>query len=218
MPRIPSTPFLYPILDDNFSVDLAKDAVEVMRAGIEILQLRAKNTSTRRVARLVQEIAALAGESNVLLIINDYVDVAMLTDVGGVHLGQEDFPVLEARRLLPTKIIGTSTHTREEFDIANSQPVDYIAIGPIYRTHTKQGASKPQGLSFIKKVRPLTSKPLVAIGGLEPQHFEPVFEAGANGIALISAIYQPAGIYDSVSRMQERVFAYRLRKSQEKSS
>jgi hypothetical protein len=111
--KIPNVPFLYPILDSSLSTDLLKDAADILRAGARILQIRAKNKDRRFVYEAVQGLIPLVQEYRVPLMVNDYVDVVLVTDASGVHIGQTDLPPDVCRRLLPAHVIGFSTHTME---------------------------------------------------------------------------------------------------------
>src|SRR5688572_17024421 len=134
---LPAAPFLYPILDSKFSDDPLGDGRKLVKAGVKILQYRAKDRSQRQIYEETRGLAEVCAENRVCLIVNDHVGVALVTGASGVHLGQDDFPVLEARRLLGTKLIGISTHNHMQFTVAERWTIDYIAIGPVYSTTTK---------------------------------------------------------------------------------
>jgi len=202
---LPRSPFLYPILDAEHSTNLLVDAQDVIRAGAKILQIRAKKEGKRRLYGITQEITALCGEERVCCIVNDCVDIALITDASGVHLGQLDFPVTEARSLLPGKIIGVSTHNSDQFAEAGRQPVDYIAIGPVFQTTTKTNADPALGLSAVLSILKKKTKPVVAIGGIRREHIAQLLAAGVDGIALISEVYRSGAVYENVSRMMEKI-------------
>jgi thiamine-phosphate pyrophosphorylase len=201
----PKKPFLYPVLDSNFSNDLVQDAMDAIRAGVEIFQIRAKNLPKNRVLRIIEQLESIAQEGHACMIVNDYVDMALVSNASGVHLGQEDFPVLDCRAILPNRIIGISTHNREQFSAALNLPVDYIAVGPVYHTTTKPGTYSPLGPSFIKEVRSWTDKPLVCIGGIRESNIRDLLTAGADGIALISELYRGSHIYSTICRLQDLI-------------
>lgn len=202
---LPPSPFLYPILDYSFSTNLFVDAQDLIRAGARILQVRVKNETKRRIYEITSEIAALCAESNVSCILNDCVDIALITGVTGVHLGQMDFPVNEARNLLQRKVIGFSTHSREQFAAAGDQPVDYVAIGPVFQTKSKINAGKPLGLSVLRSIVREKKKPVVAIGGIGNDHIAHLIDSGIDGIALISALYRDGRLYENACRMMEKI-------------
>lgn len=198
------SPFLYPILDDTRSTDLVNDALEVIRGGAKILQLRAKKLTNQKLFEITNEILS-KGDSRITLIINDRVDICLVTNAAGVHLGQDDFPVPDARNLLANSIIGVSTHKVDQVRVANNQPVDYISIGPIFPTSSKLNPDPVVGISLLKQSKEITNKPLVCIGGIQAKDIPDLIKNGANGIAVISELYQGSDIYGNTKRMLEIV-------------
>jgi thiamine-phosphate pyrophosphorylase len=209
--HLPPAPFLYPIIDTGFSQNPVKDAGEFARAGARILQLRAKTENKRRTYDLIVEMSLFCLEKQVTLIVNDHVDIALLTSVGGVHLGQEDFPPHEARDLLGEKIIGFSTHTPNQFDVANQLPIDCIAIGPVYETLTKRTVNPHLGISQIIPLLERKSKPVVAIGGIRLESVPELVSSGVDGIAVISELYVHGPVYDTTSRFIDALDTTRRR-------
>jgi thiamine-phosphate pyrophosphorylase len=184
------TPFLYPILDENRSADLKRDAEAVINAGAKILQLRCKRMTNADFLKLVSQLSPVCERNGVLLILNDRVDVCMVSGAHGVHLGQDDFPATEARQLLPHAILGLSTHNIHQVQEADRLPIDYISIGPIFSTISKENPDPVVGIDLIRKARTLTSKPIVCIGGITENEIPELLRAGADGIAMISEIYR----------------------------
>lgn len=126
------------------------------------------------------------------LILNDRPSLVAPVGWDGVHVGQDDLAPAEARTILgPRALIGVSTHTDEQVRLAGSEPVDYIAIGPVFSTTSKTGASPVIGLEGVERARALTTKPLVAIGGITLENAACVYDAGADSLAVISAIFSP---------------------------
>ena len=163
--------------------------------GATWIQVRDKRPPDAELLAAVSEAAALARARNVTLLVNDWLDVALAAGAAGVHLGQDDLSVEEARRRFPGGIIGLSTHNLRQADAAGRLPVDYIAIGPIFRTATKT-ENAPLGLEVLRQVRRSVSRPLVAIGGITPENALLAWEAGADSVAVISDIIgsgDPAG-------------------------
>jgi thiamine-phosphate pyrophosphorylase len=182
-------PPLYAILDaapaqsTDSLVPLAQSLAE---AGVQLLQLRAKHLSARQFQEIATALIA-AAPKNARLIINDRPDIASITHAAGVHVGQEDLPVESARQMCPTpQWVGISTHNLEQIRAANNTSADYIAVGPIYPTTTKQNPDPVVGLDLIRAAKKLTRKPIVAIGGITINSAPAVFQAGADSVAIIS--------------------------------
>ena len=206
--QLPKSPFLYPILDTEFTTDFAGDAKKLIRAGVGILQLRAKNRTKREIYDLAVRLSGLCHEQEVCFVINDHADVALVTPQAGVHLGQDDLPVVETRALLESRIIGFSTHTAEQFQVAQQLPVDYIAIGPVYKTITKRSSDPALGISNVASWLRNKTRPVVAIGGLRLEHFPELLQAGVDGIAMISELYRAGDIYDTARRCTDELRKY----------
>ena len=163
-------------------------AGQVIRGGARVVQLRDKLLSKRELLPIALKLKALCVEHSVLFIVNDYLDLALATDADGLHLGQNDLPIKIARRLLPIdKILGCSTHTVDQAMAAKSDGADYIAVGSMYPTPSKETAVIV-GLDRLRQVRQAVSLPLVAIGGINKDNAAEVIAAGANSVAIISAI------------------------------
>ena len=183
---------LYLITDDGYLADRdwLKAIEDALRGGVTVVQYRSKSgtKTTKEMYEELLQLRELTKKYNVPLIVNDRVDLALAVDADGVHIGQDDLPPDVVRRILgEDKIIGISTHSLEEVERANDLPVDYIAFGSIYRTPTKE---KPivVGVEQLKEAKKIAKKPLVAIGGIMPYNVDEVIKAGADGVAVISAI------------------------------
>ena len=198
-------PAFYPILD---RLDIAE---AVLDAGGRIVQFRYKQFFSREVFDQAQRIADLCRAAGALFVINDRADMAMLLDAG-LHLGQDDLPPAEARRILPAGcIIGHSTHNEAQLRAADREPVDYLAIGPIFATRSKLNPDPLVGVEELRRLRYLTSKPLVAIGGITRANAASVFEAGADSVAVINDLLcEPQGLR---ARVEEWVAICSSRKS-----
>lgn len=169
-------------------LDIARAAVA---GGASVLQLRDKEATTRQLLEWARAIRDLTMRTETLFIINDRVDIALAADADGVHLGDDDMPVPIARRLLGAgKIIGRSVANEEEALRAVAEGADYVSIGSVFSTSTKPDAGEPVGLETVKHVRQVLppNYPLVAIGGINLQNAAAVFEAGADAIAVVSAV------------------------------
>jgi len=187
---------LYPILDRECTGDInpLDVANEILAPGLRILQYRDKVSSAAEVCRICAELRKMTLRKGVIFIVNDRVDIAGATDADGVHLGQDDMPVGFARHLLGSrKIIGKSTHSLSQARSAAKEDVDYISLGPIFSTETKPRA-RPLGPELIARVRKLTDKPIIAIGGISRHNIREVFVQGADGAAVISAILKAKNV------------------------
>jgi len=184
-------PRVYPLTDVRLSGLSHAEQVELLSlGGASLIQLREKRMPAVEFYDEAKAAVALAERNGVKLIINDRVDITLAVGAHGVHLGQDDMPPEAARRLLgPEAIIGYSTHTVEQASAALTLPIDYIAIGPIFQTATKTDTSPVLGLEGLRAVRQAIGKfPLVAIGGITRTNAVEVIQAGADSIAVISAL------------------------------
>jgi thiamine-phosphate pyrophosphorylase len=177
-------PPFYPIIDaDRITAVPAAEAI--LDAGARILQYRRKSFFSREAFEEASRIAELCRSAGALFVVNDRADIAMLLNAG-LHLGQDDLSPSDARKLLPgPSIIGFSTHNEQQLRAGDSEPVDYLAIGPIFATGSKQNPDPVVGLDRLRILRTLTTKPLVAIGGITRDLAPQVFEAGADSVAII---------------------------------
>lgn len=184
-------PKLYAITDTQLSNYTHAEIVRLLlTGGATLIQLRDKDASAKELLDAARECLALTRPAGAKLIINDRVDVALTADADGVHLGQDDLTVEEAREILGhDKIIGLSTHSLEQFQAAMSTSADYLAVGPVYQTTTKENPSPTVGLELITAAKALADRPLVAIGGITIERARAVIEAGADSVAVISALY-----------------------------
>jgi len=179
---------LYAIVDASFP-DPLKTAASLLDGGARLVQFRAKELPAGEFIRLGRELGLECRKHGALFIINDRIDVAMLIGADGVHLGQDDMPICEARKIFGEhKLIGISTHNLAEGLEAAEGGADYIGFGPIFKTGTKKDAQAAKGLDALKEVRRGLSIPIVAIGGIDKGNIKSVFDAGADAAALISAL------------------------------
>lgn len=207
-------PRLYPILDAELVLrgtgpdqeerrHLLQHLVrELADAGVEILQYRNKRDEDAVVAQDALAMREAAGHAGLIpmrlipmrLILNDRAGLVKAAGWDGVHVGQEDLSPEQARLLVePGAIVGFSTHTPEQVIAADAEPVDYIAIGPVFATASKQDTSPVIGLEGVARARALTNKPLVAIGGITRETAAAVYDAGADSVAVIAAIFGGVG-------------------------
>ena len=200
-----SLPKVYPITDTQLSgLSHVEQVRRLISGGARLIQLRDKHASPREFYQQAATALQVAREHNVKLIINDRVDVALAIRADGVHLGQTDIPVEAARRLLgPAAIIGFSTHNIAQASLARALPVDYLAFGPVFETSTKQNPDPVAGLHTLRDVRDaIGSLSLVAIGGITLSNSADVLTAGADSLAIISAlIADPEHIHENMAKM-----------------
>ncbi len=165
---------------------MVKDA---LKGGVRFVQLREKDLSTRELLSLAQDIRRLTAEVPARLLINDRIDICLAVKADGVHLRSDSLPTRIARRILgDSKLIGVSTHSLEEAQRAQEEGADFITLGPIYETPSKAGYGPPLGLDVLRTVHKRIKIPVLALGGIRKERIREVLDAGANGIALISAI------------------------------
>lgn len=183
-------PAFYPILDTAIlgpaGLDLLQACRSLLSAGAQILQLRHKGHFSRQLFDQAEQMAAQCREAGALFVANDRADVAALLGCA-LHLGQEDITPAGARKILPSlAVIGFSTHNEAQVRLAADEPVDYLAFGPIFRTGSKENPDPVTGLGELRRIRALTQRPLVAIGGITLENAGEVLGAGADSVAVIS--------------------------------
>jgi thiamine-phosphate pyrophosphorylase len=175
------------VLQTRFShLELARMAI---KGGTDTIQFRQKVGATQEMIEIVRQLKQLCLDSGVTLIVNDRVDVAIAAEADGVHLGQDDFPIRLARKLLgKSRIIGGSAATLEEAQKCLAEGADYIGFGPVYPTTSKADADPVTGIKLLKQAVEIISLPIIAIGGISVENTPEVMGAGAQGIAVISAV------------------------------
>ena len=183
-------PRVYPILDTEIlaqhGIALDTAAAALLEGGAGILQVRHKGHWTRQVFESARQVACLCREAGAVLVVNDRADFAMLLE-GGLHIGQEDLAPRDARKLIgPYALLGFSSHNLEQLSAAGGEPVDYVALGPVYPTSSKHNPDPVVGVDEVRRLRPLIDKPLVAIGGITRANAAGAFNAGADSVAVIS--------------------------------
>jgi thiamine-phosphate pyrophosphorylase len=191
---------LYPILDSGF---LPADAAareeqlrglmdELLAAGVTLLQYRNKSGSEAEILIDALILRAAAPVGICALILNDYPELAVEAGFDGVHVGQGDMPMEAARAIVGAeRLVGVSTHNPEQLAEADRGSADYLAIGPVFATSTKLNPDPVVGIEGVRRARELTTKPLVAIGGITAENCRSVLDAGADSVAVISAIFAP---------------------------
>jgi thiamine-phosphate pyrophosphorylase len=183
-------PRLYVILDAALITSPERDcALSLAEAGVRLLQYRNKSALARQYLNMSRELADALRPHAASFFVNDRPDVAFLSGASGVHVGQDDLDVEQARRVVGRdKLVGVSTHNLEQFERAAASSADYIAVGPVFSTSSKANPDPVVGLDFIRKTRRLTDKPVIAIGGITLERAASAIEAGADSVAVINGI------------------------------
>jgi thiamine-phosphate pyrophosphorylase len=201
-------PPLYAIIDAALlKTSELSFAQSMAEAGVELLQYRNKHASSRQVFEISRSISVRlsalgrAGNYQPRFIVNDRADIALVMNAGGVHVGQEDLRVEEARAIVGhERWVGVSTHSLEQIDVAAKTSADYIAFGPVFPTTSKENPDPVVGLNLLREARLRTQKPLVAIGGITLERAEDVYSAGADSLAIARDLTMCA---DPASRARE---------------
>jgi thiamine-phosphate pyrophosphorylase len=198
-------PKLYPILDAGLlsgrQLEVCRVAAQMRAAGVNLLQYREKSGSPQVVLQNAAAISEAFAGVNCRLILNDRADLAVRADWDGVHVGQVDLQPEDARRVVGAKRwVGVSTHNDEQVRLADASCADYIAVGPVFATGTKLDAEPVIGLDGVRRARVLTKNPIVAIGGITRQNARRVIEAGADSVAVISALFVEGESVEKVAR------------------
>ena len=178
-----------------------------IKGGADVVQLREKNMPKREKLELGFEIRNLTTQKDVLFIVNDDLDLALILEADGVHLGQDDIPIRYARPLLQDKIIGISTHSLEQAREAIDSGADYIGIGPVFKTETKIKADPVIEIDLILKVKKLSSIPVIAIGGIGEKNIDLLVNRGIKRAAIISDILSSKDIEAKTRTLKKKLIS-----------
>jgi len=197
------------VLTDR-KLSLGRSHLEVAQAAIDagarLIQFREKEMSTREMVETARQLRKLTRESGATLIVNDRLDVALAVDADGIHVGQDDLPAQIAREFLGAgKIIGVSASTLDEALRAVQDGADYLGVGPVFATGSKADAGVPIGLEGLAAIKRHVSIPIVAIGGITHGNLADVIAAGADGVAVISAVVSQADITAATRHLLETI-------------
>lgn len=204
----PSLTGLYVILDPSACpgrslVDICEEAAG---AGAKLFQYRNKSASMKEAYVEAMALRTIATALGVTFMVNDRCDLALAVEADGVHLGQGDLPYRDARKIMgPGRLIGLSTHDPDQVREADRFKPDYIGFGPIFKPGSKQDHDPVVGMQGLKDIRPLTSVPIFAIGGITVENVMDVMQAGANGVAVISAIVAAPDVRHAVTDFVSRI-------------
>jgi thiamine-phosphate pyrophosphorylase len=177
------------------------DVRSAVRAGVTVIQYRAKNKNARQMYEQARSIKDECGQA--LFLINDRIDIAVGLDADGVHLGSSDMPYEVARKILGAgKVIGLSVKSFKEAEAAQGKKADYIGVGPVFQTQTKPDAGNPVGTALIKEIKRNLSIPVVAIGGITLDNVETVIAAGADAVCAVSAVLSKPDVTEEIIKFQ----------------
>ena len=201
-------PRVYPILDteslERRDVALETAAAAFLDGGAGILQVRHKGHWSRGIFESASAVARLCREAGAALVVNDRADFALLLGAG-LHVGQDDLPPRDARRLMgPDAAIGFSSHNVAQLCAAGGEPVDYVALGPVFATASKRNPDPVTGVEEVRRCRSLIEKPLVAIGGITQENAVDVLRAGADSVAVIAGLLPERGTAHSLRERMEQ--------------
>lgn len=195
---------VYLVTDQKACLGNSFEAIvsDAVKAGVCCVQLREKQASTRLFLKKALDLMSILKPANIPLIINDRVDIALAVNAQGVHLGQSDMPYAHARRLMgPSAIIGLSVETWEDVEKAQDLDVDYLGVSPVFSTPTKTDTKTPWGINGLEKISKYSCHPLVAIGGINTSNAQKIIKAGANSIAVVSAICSSKNAFDATRHL-----------------
>jgi len=195
---------LYVITESAISSKSNEEVVrEAIKGGAEIIQLREKQWDKEKVKEEAITLLKICRENDVIFIVNDYADIALEIGADGVHLGQADMPISEARRICGDKLaIGLSTHSLEQAMNADKEDIDYLTIGPIFKTRAKDYTV---GTEIIKEILSKINKPLIAIGGIKERNINEVLEQGVKNIAVINEVVSADNIEKAASKLVKKI-------------
>ena len=195
---------LYPVVSGAFcnGRDVCSIVADIAEAGAGIVQIREKDLSDSSMFELVKKCREITDHYAMLLIVDDRVDIAMAAGADGVHLGQEDFPLTEAKKLAPEMLFGVSTHNAEEIRKALSDGCGYLNIGPMFPTRTKSVACGALGLEKIEELVPMVTCPFSVMGGIKEHHLEMLCSKGFRHIAMVTEITQAPDVKDRVRQLR----------------
>jgi len=206
---------LYIVTEEGLSkgLDHTEIASRALEGGADVIQLRDKAMDGRRFMEHALKIRNLTKKAGALFIVNDRVDIALAAKADGVHLGQDDMPINEVRPICPKGfIIGITAHNVEEAVEAEALSADYIGLSPIFQTGSKNDAGPACGVDMVRKVKARVHIPVVAIGGIGPSNARDVLKAGADGLAVISAVVGQDDIAGAARRLRSIISEFRIEK------
>ena len=198
---------LYPVIGERFCG--GRPALEILegviQGGAKIVQLREKELPLRDVFARAEQFREVTSREGVLLVINDRVDIALAVDADGVHLGQEDLSLTAARRIAPDLLIGVSSHSLEEALAARDGGADYVNVGPIFPTNTKEGLVRPLGPGAVNRIGERAGIPFTVMGGIKEENISEVISRGARRVAVVTAVTEAGDVLKSTRSLVDRI-------------
>ncbi len=182
---------------------------ECLKAGVRLVQFREKEGEDKEKYKKAKQFRKITNDYDALLIIDDRIDIALMVDADGIHLGQGDLPIPEARRIAPDLIIGASTHNLEQALQAQEESASYVNIGPLFPTQTKTTSVSPLGVETLEKIIPHLKIPFTCMGGIKLNNIEEVLKCGARHIAVVTAVTEADDIQLAVKQLREIILSYK---------
>ncbi len=203
---------LYPVIGERFCDGRpAREVLEgVIRGGAKIVQLREKDLPDGELFKRAGLFREITAEAGVLLVINDRVDLALAVDADGVHLGQDDLPLAAARMVAPDLLLGVSTHSLQEALEARDAGADYVNVGPIFPTHTKQGIARTLGPVAVTEIGNPLGIPFTIMGGIKEGNLSEVLSRGARKVAVVTAVTEARDVELATRSLVERITGWEL--------
>ena len=202
---------LYPVIMEKFC--RGRSFLEVLdgviRGGAKIVQFREKGLTDSRMYHLAMSFRERTARDGVLLVINDRVDIALAVEADGVHLGQEDFPLAAARKIAPDLLIGVSTHSFEEALAAKDGGADYVNVGPIFPTGTKEGLVRVLGPDAVAAIGARLEMPFTVMGGIKGCNIEEVLRRGARKVAVVTAVTEADDVEEATRSLVEKIAGWK---------
>ena len=194
---------LYPVVSSEFCLgrDVCDIVADIARGGAKIVQIREKNLSDLAVLELVRKCRRITEQYQMLLIVDDRLDIAMASGADGVHLGQDDLPLAEAKKLAPDMLFGVSTHNAAEIEKALADGCGYLNIGPLFPTGTKSVACGALGVELVEKLKTQVTCPFSVMGGIKAHHLESLVSKGFRHIAMVTEITQAVNVREKVEEL-----------------
>ena len=200
---------LYPVVSSEFcnGRNVCDIVADIASGGAKIVQIREKNLPDSTVFDLVKKCRIITDKFNMLLIVDDRLDIAMAAGADGVHLGQDDFPLSEARKLAPEMLFGISTHNAEEISAALAGNCGYLNIGPMFPTRTKSVACGALGVELIEELKTQVTCPFSVMGGIKEHHLPLLVSKGFKHIAMVTEITQAENVKKKVEQLRKIMIA-----------